>query len=159
MLESERQPGTVGYVNVSREVSGVELAESYAVLLAARRGASLDEAITHMQSLAEHVAVPLSQAAEHLHVSVPTVRVWASRGVLEEIPGLPVRCVSAASLARALDLLHAGQEGGVAGRQLGWLAEQIRDQALHTAATHVRSEQQHSGRHAEPVTDDELDSL
>lgn len=49
--------------------------------------------------------VPVSVAAELLGVSLPTVRRWADRGVLEDL-GVKPRAVSVASVARVRRLLE-----------------------------------------------------
>lgn len=143
----------------TRALPGAELAESYAELLAVLRGAPLAKALERLSLAAEQVAVPLSQAAEHLQVSVPTVRAWVDRGVLAEVSQAAVRSVSAASLGRALDAVQAVREAGDSKRELARVAERLRDEVLHNAALAAWEDRRASGREASVVTDDELDAL
>ena len=143
----------------TRSLPGADLAESYADLLAVLRGAPLTDAIERLSLVAEQVAVPLSQAAQHLQVSVPTVRSWLARGVLDEVRPAAVRSVSAASLGRTLDALHAVREVGDSKRELARIAERLRDEGLHKAALAAWEERHRSGQEPSLVTDDELDAL
>jgi hypothetical protein len=140
----------------TRALAGAELAESYPDLLAVLRGAPLTEALERLSLAAEQVAVPLSQAAAHLQVSVPTVRAWVVRGVLDEVSHSTVRSVSAASLGRALDAVHAVREAGDSKRELARVAERLRDEVLHKAALAAWEDRRRSGREATVVTDAEL---
>lgn len=143
----------------TRALPGAELAESYADLLGALRGAPIAEALGRLSAAAEQVAVPLSQAAASLDISVPTVRTWVARGVLEEVAESSVRAVSAASLGRALDAVHAVREAGDSKRELARVLERLRDEALHRAALAAWETRHREGREPTVVTDEELDAL
>ena len=143
----------------TRSLSGADLAESYAEFLAVLRGAPLASALDRLSAAAEQVAVPLSQAAMHLRVTVPTVRAWLDRGILEEVTAASVRSVSAASLGRALDAVHAVREAGDSKREIGRVAERLRDQILHSEALAAWQADRQNGATPTVVTDDELDAL
>lgn len=55
--------------------------------------------------LGEETAVEVSQAAEILAVSAPTVRAWAKRGILELLPGRSPMALTFESVRRARRLL------------------------------------------------------
>jgi len=70
--------------------------------------------------LAEAPSLRLSVAARMLEVSVPTVRAWVARGVLESVPGTSPRRVT---LASVLDTRRVVRELRALGRDRDLLAE------------------------------------
>ena len=87
---------------------------------------------TLLKVIARHSAPPLgvrlTQAAEALNVSLPTVRAWVQRGVLEEVADAPVREVSAVSLGWALAVVRTA--GADSQRHLMTALDSLRDRDL-----------------------------
>lgn len=74
-------------------------------------------------------AVRLALAAQMLGVSVPTIRLWVERGLLEEVPSRP-RKVSAVSLGRVLALSRYLEVAGHGRERLLRALEALRDRDL-----------------------------
>jgi len=87
---------------------------------------------TLLNVVARHSSPPLgvrlTQAAEALNVSLPTIRAWVQRGVLEEVSDSPVREVSVVSLGWALAVVRTA--GGDGQRHLMTALESLRDRDL-----------------------------
>jgi len=94
---------------------------------------------TLLNVVARHSSPPLgvrhAQAAEALQVSLPTIRAWVERGVLEEIPNSPVREVSAVSLGWALAVVRTAS--GASQRHLMAALDSLRDRDLLLRAQDV----------------------
>lgn len=87
-------------------------------------------------------AVPLSEAAAELGISVPTVRTWIERGVLEEVGTRRVRAVSAVSLGRVLAAQRRLNAANVSKRQLALILDELerRDMLADAKAVSAASE-------------------
>jgi hypothetical protein len=91
-------------------------------------------------------AVPLSEAAAELGVSVPTVRTWVERGVLQEVGTRRVRSVSAVSLGRALAAQRTlGATSGTK-RQLALILDELERTEMLAAARAVSAASEPSTR-------------
>jgi hypothetical protein len=90
-------------------------------------------------STGERSAVRFALAAEMLGVSVPTIRLWVERGLLEEVPSRP-RKVSAVSLGRVLALSRYLEVAGHGRERLLRALEALRDRDLLIRAREAASE-------------------
>lgn len=88
--------------------------------------------------LRRHVQTPtpvrVSEVAEALNVSLPTVRAWISHGALEEMPETTPRAVTAFSLGWALHVTRATSDPHVSKRQMYQVLESLYDRDVFAAA-------------------------
>ncbi len=115
---------------------------------------------TLLNVVARHSSPPLgvrlTQAAEALNVSLPTIRAWVQRGVLEEVPDSPVREVSAVSLGWALAVVRTA--GGDGQRHLMTALESLRDRDLLLQARDLMADHD-EGELLPPYTAADLEAL
>ena len=146
-----------------RALPGADLAEVVADLYSAVTSESPETSLTRtverITARAADVAVPYSQAAEHLGVSVPTVDTWVTRGVLARVADAPVRSVTAASLGRVLSVLRRIDDLKPTQRQLIRVVEELRNRDLLDAARRAHATGQVQGPAASVVTHEELANL
>lgn len=148
-------------MTVTRALPGFELAGAIADLHQAA-GASPDPVTHALERLTERgdtVAVPYSDAARQLGVSVPTVVAWTRRGVLAPLAGVAVRSVTASSLGRVMASLNRIKDLNPTKRQLMQVIEDLRSRDLLAAAMTVVAEDDAAGLVATPVTAEELAEL
>jgi transposase len=84
-------------------------------------------------------AVRFALAAQMLGVSVPTIRLWVERGLLEEVPSRP-RKVSAVSLGQVLARSRHLEVAGESRERLLRALETLRDRDLLMRARKAASE-------------------
>jgi DNA-binding transcriptional MerR regulator len=87
----------------------------------------------------EKTAGRCALAAQMLGVSVPTIRLWVERGLLEEVPSRP-RKVSAVSLGQVLALTRHLEVAGEGRERLLRALETLRDRDLLTRARKAASQ-------------------
>lgn len=75
-------------------------------------------------------SLKLSDAAQVLNVTVPTVRNWVDKGVLDETSTDGVRHVSAVSVGWALSVLRRARETGDTRARLAVARDALADRAL-----------------------------
>lgn len=144
-----------------RALAGGVLAEAVADLQRAAVEAppSVVAAIERLATLASDVAVPYADAAQRIGVSVPTLDAWTKRGLLETAPMVPIRAVTAASLARVLVSVERLRAEAPTKRQVMRLAEELRNAQLLEETKLAVEERRASGEQPTVVTDEELAAL
>jgi hypothetical protein len=115
---------------------------------------------TLLNVVARHSSPPLgvrhAQAAQALQVSLPTIRAWVQRGVLDQIPNSPVREVSAVSLGWALAVVRTASDAGQ--RHLMATLDSLRDRDL-LLRTHDALANTHDEELLAPYTAADLEAL
>lgn len=132
---------------LERETEPVKVAEDLAdlFLLAQARADEPEVVETLLRVIDRHAgeqpsAVRVAEAASRLKVSVPTVRLWIERGILEEAPGAGVRRVTAVSLGWALAAVRKFGKADAGRRKLVELLDSMRDRDLLSQARRALDE-------------------
>ncbi len=129
-----------------------ELAELVAELRSATRSkAKLEYAVGQLEALSARMqqtlqwpgGLTVSQAAEHLHVSEPTVRKWLTEGLLEQIEGRKPVEVTQRSVIDVERILQGVRENYPARQWSEALAAFLHDRDLQSQSWFVKGRQEY----------------
>ena len=144
----------------SRSLAGAGVAQAVAAphSVTDTPGVTYEQVRQRIVNQASEVGVTYSDAARELRVTVPTIRAWVARGVLEEAEGMRIHAVTASSLGRVISVLDRLDAQQLGRGRLMELAEEIRNRELLDAAQRAHRAEGGGRRFAE-VTDEEMEAL